>query len=200
MANAKTKPSRKGKNSSTTRGKALAHPLRARIWIVLRERMASPVQLSRELGAPVTDCSYHCRRLKELGVAEIVDERPVRGSTEHFYRATDPHLVSEDEWEALGVMAQDGTLGAIVEAMFRDIDASYAARLLFNPKSILSRTPILLSAEGRDEAVEMFDRFAEELEDLVSRDTAARGETGEDGKPFASYLVLIERPPAPSST
>jgi DNA-binding transcriptional ArsR family regulator len=49
--------------------RALSHPLRVRILEILSERVASPNDLSAELGV------------------ELVDTAQRRGATEHFYRA-----------------------------------------------------------------------------------------------------------------
>ena len=43
--------------------KALSHPLRVRILAMLRERTASPSQLSRWLGATLGTTAYHVRSL-----------------------------------------------------------------------------------------------------------------------------------------
>jgi hypothetical protein len=42
--------------------------------------------------------------LVRLECVELVSERPVRGAVEHFYRATELHLIDTDEWEELDPM------------------------------------------------------------------------------------------------
>jgi DNA-binding transcriptional ArsR family regulator len=80
---------------------ALGHPLRRR---VLRELVtngtASPRDLSTILSEPLSNVSYHVRVLANRGALELVRTRQVRGSTQHFYRAT-----MAPEWArvALGV-------------------------------------------------------------------------------------------------
>lgn len=90
----------------------LRHPLRVRIieacsdWGTL-----SPVEiLNRGLCADVetvrgkthkqalSHIAYHCRKLEEAGLLELVFERPVRGATEHFYRANAEAYFSDEEW------------------------------------------------------------------------------------------------------
>jgi DNA-binding transcriptional ArsR family regulator len=67
--------------------KALAHPLRARLFHRLAEGVASPNELSRELGEPLGNVSYHVKALRELGCVELVEQVPRRGALEHYYRA-----------------------------------------------------------------------------------------------------------------
>ena len=54
--------------------KALAHPLRARLFQRLAEGVASPNELSRELGEPLGNVSYHVKTLLKLGCVELVEQ------------------------------------------------------------------------------------------------------------------------------
>lgn len=65
------------------------HPLRISILEVLELddcRCLSPNDLSWELQMPLSNINYHVTELYNAGLLELVDERPVRGATEHFYR------------------------------------------------------------------------------------------------------------------
>lgn len=68
--------------------KALGHPTRVRILAILRDReLASPVELSAELGVPLGTIGYHVRRLETLGFIELAKRTQRRGAVEHHYRA-----------------------------------------------------------------------------------------------------------------
>jgi DNA-binding transcriptional ArsR family regulator len=68
--------------------KALGHPTRVRILNVLRDReLASPVELSSELGVALGTIGYHVRRLESLGFIELATRTQRRGAIEHHYRA-----------------------------------------------------------------------------------------------------------------
>jgi len=67
--------------------RALSHPLRVQILEILSERVASPNDLSAELGVELTHVAYHTRTLDRCGCLELVDTAQRRGATEHFYRA-----------------------------------------------------------------------------------------------------------------
>ena len=69
--------------------RANTHPLRISILEVLEldgGRCLSPNDLSSELQVPLSNVNYHVTELFNAGLLELVDERPVRGATEHFYR------------------------------------------------------------------------------------------------------------------
>lgn len=88
------------KRLETTLAAAVAHPLRAKCLVMLAERVASPAELAREFSAPVSNVGYHVRGLVDANLIELVDTRPVRGSTEHFYRAVQlPYIDAEQEDE-----------------------------------------------------------------------------------------------------
>src|ERR1700710_2084045 len=82
----------------TTLAALVAHPTRARAFTILGERTASPVEIAQEIGKDVGHVGYHVRKLLQMDLVELVDERPVRGAVEHFYRATQRAYVSEDEF------------------------------------------------------------------------------------------------------
>ena len=66
--------------------RALSHPLRVQILEILSERIASPNDLSEELGVELTHVAYHTRTLDRCGCLELVDTAQRRGATEHYYR------------------------------------------------------------------------------------------------------------------
>jgi DNA-binding transcriptional ArsR family regulator len=68
--------------------RALAHPLRRRILKEMgrKKEEISPVDLSRCIGSPLANVSYHVRILAECEAIILVRTQPVRGSTQHFYR------------------------------------------------------------------------------------------------------------------
>lgn len=69
--------------------RSTAHPLRISILEILGldgGRTLSPNELSRELQIPLSNTNYHVTELAKSNLIELVDQRQVRGATEHFYR------------------------------------------------------------------------------------------------------------------
>lgn len=65
--------------------RALSHPVRVEILETLRDRVASPNELSREMHRSLGVISYHANTLVRCGCLELVASMPRRGSVEHFF-------------------------------------------------------------------------------------------------------------------
>jgi DNA-binding transcriptional ArsR family regulator len=81
--------------------KAMAHPLRVQILATLNKRVMSPSEFSRCFDEKLQNTSYHFRVLQKSDLIEEVGNRQVRGSTEHFYRATKRVLFDGQAWDDL---------------------------------------------------------------------------------------------------
>jgi predicted ArsR family transcriptional regulator len=69
--------------------RSTAHPLRVSILEILGMdggRTLSPSELCQELQIPLSNTNYHVTELDKSDLIELVDQRQVRGATEHFYR------------------------------------------------------------------------------------------------------------------
>src|ERR1700759_2273608 len=91
---------RSGKRLNTALAAAVAHPIRTRSLAILGERVASPAEIARELELDVSKVGYHVSALADAKLIEEVGSRPVRGAIEHFYKAVElPILTDEQEAE-----------------------------------------------------------------------------------------------------
>jgi hypothetical protein len=103
---------------------AVAHPIRLEALRIFYYRTASPNEVAKELGVSLGRVAYHVRVLKGYGCIETIGSRPVRGATEHFYRATVPPHFEDEEWKSLprvgredvSAMALQGVIGELVRA------------------------------------------------------------------------------------
>jgi hypothetical protein len=109
----------------------MSHPLRVAIFRILAERTASPAEMARELGADLSNVSYHAKQLVQFECAELVGMRQARGAVEHFYRATERHLVDTEEWLVLDEQGLEEVLAAHERARLEilEIEARSAGRL-----------------------------------------------------------------------
>ena len=67
--------------------KVESNPVRLAILDVLRRRVASPSELSRQLEVGLSTTSSHVRVLLDYECIELVKIEPRRGALEHFYQA-----------------------------------------------------------------------------------------------------------------
>lgn len=74
--------------------RSTAHPLRVSILEIIGMdggRTLSPSELCQELQIPLSNTNYHVTELAKADLLELVDQRQVRGATEHFYRLPGTH-------------------------------------------------------------------------------------------------------------
>jgi DNA-binding transcriptional ArsR family regulator len=74
--------------------RALSHPIRVEILEALRGRIASPAELSHEIGQRPAVVSYHASTLLRCGCVELVYSRAQRGAIENFFAVTPRSLLS----------------------------------------------------------------------------------------------------------
>jgi DNA-binding transcriptional ArsR family regulator len=173
--------------------KAMSHPLRAAVLRTLRERVASPVEMARELGAEVANVSYHAKKLVQLDCAELVAERQVRGATEHFYRATRGTVIDTPEWSELDPIVRENLVDEDFQAIIDDFVASRSAGIIGSDEHFhLTRTPMTLDMDGMLEALEVFERARLEMIEVERRSAERRASTDTDGFAVSSSLGLFE--------
>lgn len=68
--------------------KALAHPLRQRLLYALGGEPTTMSQLAQRFGENKGNIGHHLKVLEAAGLVGVVETRPVRGGTEHYYQRT----------------------------------------------------------------------------------------------------------------
>src|SRR5215218_3018285 len=161
------------RKATENRIKAMSHPLRASVLRILAERIASPAEMARELDEELSNVSYHTKQLVEFECAELVSTRPVRGALEHFYRATERHMIDTEEWDELDPLVAEGILCEIMQRMLDDFIASAKVQLIGGDKDFhLTRTPLVLDDEGLQEALEVNEKARLEILEIEARSAA----------------------------
>ena len=116
--------------------KALSHPLRQRILQRLNEGgIRSPNELSRELGDPLGNVSYHVRILRELDCVELVRTEQRRGALEHYYRATAEPWLDDEQWARLPAAFRRKTLGRTLSEILEGASAASRETGFDHPRS-----------------------------------------------------------------
>ena len=181
--------------SDAALGAIVAHPVRCRLLVIFADRVASPTEAAQELGQPVGDISYHVRTLREAGVIELVDERPVRGSTEHFYRATLSLNLTDEEYGALSVDER----ATFARQTFHIVaaEASYALenrKLAERGDHHIARVPFSLDEAGWQELGTLFNKTLDRML-MIRADSEARlAESGEESIRGVAFQTFFEMP------
>ena len=68
--------------------RALSHPIRLEILEIVRGRVASPLEISEEIGQSQGVVSYHAGTLVRCGYLELVHSKARRGGIENFFALT----------------------------------------------------------------------------------------------------------------
>lgn len=134
--------------------KALSHPLRQQILYTLGEGIASPNELSKRLGEPLGNVSYHVKILAECDAIELVKTAPVRGAVEHFYRATARPYFEDDHWSELPLSTRRALFDATLQEIWAHLAAASQDGGLDDPRSHVSWTALELDDEAYEELVE----------------------------------------------
>jgi DNA-binding transcriptional ArsR family regulator len=177
--------------------RVVAHPLRVQALSILTERPASPKELAAELGSPVGNVSYHVRELEDVGMIELVDEKKRRGAVEHFYRAIARPMLSPDEWEDLSLDDRQAFSAWTIQLLLADASKALAAGT-FDARSDrhLSRTPLLVDAEGWSELAEIQAAALRATLEVQAASAERMGPDGEEeGIPAIAALTFFEVPP-----
>jgi DNA-binding transcriptional ArsR family regulator len=183
------------RKATENRVKAMGHPLRAAILRILADRTSSPAEMARELDEELSNVSYHTKQLVEFECAELVSTRPVRGALEHFYRATERHLIDTEEWEELDPVIAEDILCEIVQKVLDDFVASARKQLIGGDKHFhLTRTPLVLDQEGMQEALEAHERARLEILEIEARSAARMVDSGENGTNLSSSQGCFKVP------
>lgn len=185
------------RKATENRIKAMNHPLRAQILRILADRTASPAEISRELDEELSNVSYHTKQLVGFECAELVSTRPVRGALEHFYRATERHLIDTEEWDELDPVIAEDLVCEFMQKILDDFVVSARAKLIGSDKDFhLTRTPLVFDQEGLQEALDAHERLRLEILEIEARSAERMVNSGEQGTRASSAQGCFKLPDA----
>src|SRR5690349_421480 len=99
--------------------KALAHPLKSRILVLLSEAQASPTELAGRLDEDFRTVARHVRELAKSDppLIEEVGQRTIRGGTAHIYKTIGRPVLELGPWETM-------------PQLFREVHSTQAGQML----------------------------------------------------------------------
>jgi DNA-binding transcriptional ArsR family regulator len=179
----------------TTLAAIVAHPTRARSFLILAERTASPAEIAKEIGKDVGHVGYHVRKLQQLDLIELVDEKPVRGAVEHFYRAIERPVVTEDEFAGQSIDEREVFTRAILQLHVADV-ARAMDEHTFDARAnrVIVRIPMLVDEAGFQELAEIHTEMYERVLDVQAKSAERMTGSQEEGIPTVSSSMFFESP------
>jgi DNA-binding transcriptional ArsR family regulator len=183
------------KSMEATLAAIVAHPTRARAFVILVDRVASPVEIAQEIGKDVGHVGYHVRKLQQLNLIELVDERPVRGAVEHFYRAIARPIVAEEAFAAQPQEEREIYTRQILQLHVSDISRALDEKTFDErPNRWLVRLPMVVDEEGFEELAALHAEMYEKTYDIQARSNERRAGTEEDGIQTMSTNMFFAMP------
>jgi DNA-binding transcriptional ArsR family regulator len=181
--------------------KALSHPMRARILMILNERVASPNEIADDIDERLPNVSYHVRALLDLGCIELVDTAQRRGAIEHYYRAVVRPFFSDSDWKRIPRSGRQAISDSILQIIWEDLsDSIKAGTFEGRTDRHLTHSRMLLDEEGWSELTKYLSGVLAEVEKIESR-SKARLKKSADGAaiPTTFALMHFEAPPREQS-
>lgn len=160
--------------------KALGHPLRQRVLQALNEGVASPSELSKKLGEPLGNVSYHVKILAECDAIELVKTAPVRGAVEHFYRATIRPYFDDDSWADLPESARQALFDDSLRSIWNHLAEAAKAGTLGDLKDHVSWTTLEFDEQAYEEMAEQLKVTLERAIELQAESIGRLTELPED--------------------
>ncbi|HEX8689716.1 MAG TPA: winged helix-turn-helix domain-containing protein [Solirubrobacterales bacterium] len=166
-----------------------------KVLVALVERSASPKQVATALGLKVPTVSHHVKKLERMGLIELVEEKEVRGAVQHIYRAVIRPIVSDEEWEKLGIEERQRFSIWIVQMILVDAARSFEARLFdARADNHLSRTPMVVDEQGAGEVAEIQNQALSDIIEVAATSADRMVSSGEPGIDFIAAMMCFELP------
>jgi DNA-binding transcriptional ArsR family regulator len=183
---------------SPTLGAVVAHPLRSQCLSFLAERTASPVEIAAELDENLGNVSYHIRKLWKAGVVEIVEEKPVRGAMEHFYRALKRPMFSDEEIADASIEDRRAFCQHIFSLVTADATRSLESRTFVERSDYhISRAPMRVDEDGWKDLRDLHEATLNRILEIQTE--AAERLGGDPGFPVIAFNTCFEMPERPKT-
>jgi DNA-binding transcriptional ArsR family regulator len=179
--------------------KALAHPLRVEILRHLGDRTASPSEIAAEIGAPLTNVSYHVRKLRTLGLIKLVKKTPKRGVIEHYYSAEPRRTVTDEAWAGTPDIVKEALITPHARRGAEEMMRSIATGGFNRHNSHFTRQTNKLDERGWDESSKLLHKLYDDLAKVEQEAIVRMDATGAEPIQAGLLIALYETagtPPA----
>lgn len=187
------------RQATQNRIKAISSQLRAEAFRVIRDRgPISPKEVALELEVEVSDLNYHIRKLEEFNCIEEVSSRQVGTFLQHFYVATEQHMVDTEEWDELAEVEPEMAEFLVDEYMQSIVDDYTESRRAdvvgLDGEFFIVRHPLRFDPEGIKEALEASEEYESKLLDIATRSIERRGRESTEAVPVSASVVFFKMP------
>ena len=171
--------------------KAMAHPLRVRILGILDDRVASPSELADELNADLGVVSYHVRTLARAGLLKLVRKKQRRGAVEHFYKAAERPVITDDAWKSMPSIVKQAAVGSALNQIAEHVTSAAEAGGFDREDMHMTRSPVTVDAKGWAEISKTLEKARKEFETIAKRSNERLAKSGSEGAIDASVVLMF---------
>lgn len=174
---------------------ALAHPVRLHLLDVVSDRMISPAEFARERGEPVSKISYHFRALEKWGCIEMAEVKPVRGSTEHFYRLAGEGFHDDESWAELPDEVRRNLASIVLQFVAGRMSRAIQAGTFTARDDVhVTWQPVTLDEQGWKEVMAILLSAFNEVGKAEARAVKRLAQSDEDGLVATVAITGFESP------
>ena len=175
--------------------KALSHPLRARIFAILNERVASPNEIADMLEERLPNVGYHVRVLVDLECVELVRTAQRRGAIEHYYRAVRRPFFSDRDWKRLPRSGRQAIADVGLQLVWDDVSSAIEADTFeARPDRHLSLSLLEVDERGWGELRDILNGVLDDAERVTQQSRERLARADEKGIPTRLVLMHFEAP------
>lgn len=174
---------------------AVGHEIRIEALAILCERVSSPNEIALETGRDLSQVAYHIRELERANAVQLVETKPVRGTTEHFYGATlRPKNISDREWAGLSDEARHELTALVFQAIVAEgLSAIRAGTFDSRLNRYLGWRVVSVDEEGFDELVAHEAKGLDVADAAEARSEERLQKSGENGFSVIIASMVYER-------
>lgn len=174
--------------------KALTHPLRGHILLMLGERgVGSPKEIGDALDIGVQEISYHVRSLKARALIRLVRTEQRRGVKEHYYELVEPLVYLDDEeWQHLPREIKARFSASLLRVAMTDAVDALRAGTFTGQESHQSRVTMPVDEQGRREVGEVLGHALSRLTEIKEGCAERMTLPCEDATPLAVFMMAFE--------
>jgi hypothetical protein len=173
---------------------ALGHRIRIEILCLLNEAIYSASEPAELTPWALTTIGHHIKEMLNSGSIEVARIKKVRNTDQHFYRAVELPVVSDEDAAALPPEVKQEYAAVVLQAIIAEsLAALQAQKLNTDPQVRMMWRWYNVDTQGRqelaDEQRESWERFAE----IEARSTNRRAKSGEEATTLIAATLGFER-------
>lgn len=169
--------------------KALSHPLREHVLVVLNERVASTSEIGREIDLEVPAFYHHVETLEELGFLERVESRRRRGAKEHFFRAKEAVFFDDPAWEKVPPSLRSDIIGSHLRSIMDELGSALLSGAFRARTTHTTWLPGVFDKLGWQECMALMSETLASMMEIRKRSGERIAVTGEPGIPATIAMM-----------